>query len=191
MSKTSTLSQEAFDGLLEWLAPNAEFSGTRYQEVHRRLGKHFSLKGCNCPEELADEVMDRVAQYLKDGMARPQSSEDQLRLFYGFAKNVYFEYLKDLDRKKVIAAVPISEDIDVEKRHRCLDKCNQRLAATDQNLLLHYYQYEPGEKIQTRKLIAEQMQLAPNALRIRVCRLRSIIKECVVSCVQPGTAMQR
>jgi hypothetical protein len=188
MPKPSRLSKEAFDRLLQWLGPDAEEAGMKYQETHRKLVRLFGFKGCDCPEDLADEVIDRVAQKLLSGELPPKRSEDVTTVFYGLVKFVHFEHLKESSRDKFMTPIAVPEEIDVEKQHRCLDRCKGRLDENDRNFLLDYYRYVPGQKIQHRKSIAEQMRLAPNALRIRACRLRSAIKECVVRCVQSGNS---
>jgi hypothetical protein len=184
MPKPSELSQEAFGLLLHWLGENDEASGAKYEDVHRRLVRYFAFKGCRTPEDLADEVVDRVARKLNSGELVPGRLDDPIPVVYGFAKYVYLEYIRALSKESVLHPFPISDHPDVERQHQCLDRCMERLIEPDRNLLLHYYRYLPGQKLQHRKSIAEQMQVAPNALRIRVCRLRSIIKECVMRCVQ-------
>ena len=59
-----------------------------------------------------------------------------------------------------------------------------QLVEPDRQLLLDYYKYAPGQKIEHRKVLAGTRQMQLNALRIRVCRLRARIKDCVVDCVQ-------
>jgi len=187
MPRPSRLSKEAFERLLQWLGPDPEDAGTRYQEAHHRLVKLFGFKGCDCPEDLADEVIDRVAQKLLSGELPPQRPEDWTKSFYAFVKFVHLEYVKGSWRDKCMVSVTAPpEDFNVEHQHRCLYKCLSRLSEDDRKLLLEYHRYERGQKIQHRRLIAHLRHSSTNALRIRVCRLRATLAECMVHCLQSG-----
>jgi hypothetical protein len=179
MPKASALSQETFERLLQWLGPDREGSAAKYRQVHQRLTRLFEFKGCACPEDLADRVIDRVAKRIQD--LPPIESGEQMGLFYSFVRYVYLEHLRE---RAPAALEQPAADSDVERRHQCLDLCLGRLADADRELILHYYRYPPGGKIQHRKAIAERMQIALNALRIRMCRLRSSIEQCVAQCVR-------
>lgn len=60
--KESAFTQESFDKLLAWLHPDREQAGQRYEDIRRKLIKLFLSRGCNQPEELTDETINRVAQ---------------------------------------------------------------------------------------------------------------------------------
>ena len=64
----------------------------------------------------------------------------------------------------------------------------QRLTADNRKLVLQYYQEEKQAKIDHRKLLAEQLGIALNALRIRAHRIRASLQECVQNCVREATA---
>lgn len=192
MPRHSDLPPEDFDRLLKWLDAPADLPGARYQQVHRRLVKYFAFKGCDTPEDLADEVMDRVARFLRKEIS-VEHPEDQFRVFFGFAKNIYSEYLR---ARQQMSALPanlnqnVSDTGYIEKEHECLDSCMQRLPEPERNLLVHYYAYPPKAKIEHRKEIAAHMGLAQNALRIRMCRLRSRVTDCVMRCLDLGRMPQ-
>ena len=172
MSDSASLSQDDFDRLLQWLGSDRDTAAAKYREVHRKLTRLFAFKGCNCPEDLADEVIDRVAKKLPD--LPPQEAGDPNRVFYAFSKFVYLEHSRE--RIPIDASVNFDgrdEDADLEKQHQCLDLCLEKLEKADRHLLLLYYRYSPGEKIPHRRAIAEEQQIGMNALRIKICRLRS------------------
>src|SRR5512139_2426939 len=54
------LSPELFDSFLAWLHPDREQAGRRYEGIRLRLIKIFTCRGCSCPEDLADETINRV-----------------------------------------------------------------------------------------------------------------------------------
>jgi hypothetical protein len=56
-------------------------------------------------------------------------------------------------------------------------------------LLIEYYKGEKGDRIRHRKLLARQLGIPPNALRIRVHRIREKLERCVnesVNANRPG-----
>ena len=64
MAIRSNISRDDFDRLLLWFRPNRDVSAKNYVKTHERLTGPFHFKGCNRPEDLADEVTDRVAKRL-------------------------------------------------------------------------------------------------------------------------------
>jgi DNA-directed RNA polymerase specialized sigma24 family protein len=57
---------------------------------------------------------------------------------------------------------------------------------TDENreLVLRYYQADGRQKIEERKHLAEELGIAPNALRIRAYRIRVALQKCLEKCVE-------
>jgi len=72
----------------------------------------------------------------------------------------------------------------------CLDACLQRLSSSDRDKLLKYYRYEPGQKVANRRQMALEMATTPNALRIRISRLRARVADCVMPCIEFGKPPQ-
>ncbi|HUK90604.1 MAG TPA: hypothetical protein VLZ81_09415, partial [Blastocatellia bacterium] len=61
------LTQEAFDLLLRWLDPDdRDRAGQRYEEIRQSIIRNFARRGSPVAEELADEVMNRVAKRLPE-----------------------------------------------------------------------------------------------------------------------------
>jgi hypothetical protein len=52
MNKNWVLSQEAFDALLDWLDPDREQAGIKYEQIRLRLIKIFTGRGCSDAEDL-------------------------------------------------------------------------------------------------------------------------------------------
>ena len=61
----------------------------------------------------------------------------------------------------------------------CLEYCLQQLSAENRRIIINYYQGEKGERIKNRKLMAEQLGIPANALRIRVHRIREKLEQSV------------
>lgn len=185
MNKEWVLTQESFDKLLAWLDPNRDLAGNKYEDIRRRLIKIFTCRGCAEAETLADETINRVTRKLPE-VAEGYTGDPAL-YFYGVAHKIHLEYLR---RKQTpVPPPPPSEDSDeIEREYECLEQCLQQLTPDTRELVLQYYQEEKQAKINHRKLLAEQLGIALNALRIRAHRIRLNLQQCVQSCLEQGAA---
>ena len=180
MNKDWALSQEAFNALLDWLDPDREQAGIKYEEIRRRLITIFSGRGCVEAEDLADETINRVTSKLNE--IEKEFSGDRTRYFFGVANKVYLEYLRrKLPHPPSLSSVNSDR---VELEYRCLERCMEQLSTEHRELLLQYYGAEGRAKIEQRKLLAEKLGVAPNALRIRAYRIRLALQECLEKCVE-------
>lgn len=178
------LTQEAFDHLLDWLNPDREEAGRRYEMLRRKLIKIFSCRGCSVPEDLADETINRVAKKVQEISSTYVG--DPAFYFYGVAHNVFLESL----RKKPVALPPPATDTstDIEREYECLEQCMQHLSEQNRELVIQYYQEEKSAKIEHRRELAQRLGIALNALRIRAYRIRASLQDCVRTCVSEGAA---
>jgi hypothetical protein len=182
------MSQGDFDQLLQWFGPDRDISAKKYLETHERLTRLFHIKGCNRPEDLADEVMDRVAKKLPS-LRTPDP--DHIAVLLGFARNVLHEYWRErapFEEMSDLSKEPsgTNETALKEMRALCLENCLGKLGDNNRYLLLEYYQYETGGKIRHRKAMAEVRDTTLNALRLKACRLKSVVTDCVKRCFQSG-----
>ena len=179
MNKSWVLSQESFDALLDWLGPEREQAGHKYEEIRTRLIKIFTCRGCYEPEDLADETINRVITRLHD--IQDQFKGDRAKYFYGVANKVHLEYLR---RKQLHDfTVPDIDSNKVELEFRCLEECLDHLTAENRKLVLQYYQLERKARIDQRKALAKELGIRLNALRIRAHRIRATLLECVQNCL--------
>lgn len=184
MKKDWTLTKESFEALLAWLDPNPEIAAGKYEHIRARLIKIFVCRGCLESEDLADETIDRVTRRLGD--IEPYFVGDPARYFYGVANKIHLEYLR---RKPIPEPPPAFDDTDHDEReYECLERCMQNLSADNRELVIQYYQEERRAKIDHRKRLADQLGIALNALRIRACRIRASLLECVQKCVHAAPA---
>jgi RNA polymerase sigma factor (sigma-70 family) len=179
MKKNWVLSQESFDTLLDWLAGNRELAGQKYEEIRHRVIRIFAGRGCYEPEDLADETINRVASKVHE--IRESYSGDPALYFYAVAKNIHKEYLRR--RPTHISPVVLIDSSKQDEQFRCLEECLDLLSADSRELVIQYYQEEKKAKIHQRKLLAQRLGIAPNALRIRACRIRASLLECVEKCL--------
>lgn len=179
MNKNWSLSQEAFDALLDWLDSDREQAGIKYEQIRSRLIKIFTGRGCVDPEELADETINRVTHKLKE--IQKEFTGDPARYFFGVAKLVHMEYLR---RKTPQPQLPTPDSDRAELEYRCLERCIERLSEEDRSLLLRDYGAKGQTQAERRKALAEELRISVNALRIRVYRIRAALKECIEKCIQ-------
>jgi RNA polymerase sigma factor (sigma-70 family) len=178
------LTQDAFDRFLIWLDPNRERAAKKYEEVRRKLIKIFTCRGCAEAEDLADETINRVIRKAQDLMESYVG--DPALYFYGVARNVHLEHVR-----KNPAALPLPPaDLPQQKEleSECLEKCMEQLSGEHREWVLEYYKEEKRAKIYHRKEMAERIGIGPNALRIRMHRVRGSLQNCVESCLERASA---
>jgi len=180
LKKEWNLTQKTFARFLNWLNPDPDQAGEKYEEIRRRLIKIFACRGCGCPEDLADETINRVINKVPE-IAESYEGDPAL-YFYGVARNVHHEYLREKPHPP--QPPPADGPFGTEEEYECLEQCMENLQARSKELLLQYYQEEKGAKIKHRKRLAEQLGIEPNALRIRACRIRMDLHACVLECLQ-------
>jgi DNA-directed RNA polymerase specialized sigma24 family protein len=173
------ISPELFDTLLGWLDPDREAAGRKYEDIRRRLIKIFASRGCFCPEDLADETINRVIVRVEE--VREGYRGDPGRYFGGVARNVFHEYAR-----KRIVRVPqpeVAPSEDLERDLKCLDECLDAVPAISRTIILRYYEGEKRTRIQNRNDMAHELGTEPNALRIKVHRIRAVLQRCVGDCL--------
>ena len=196
MKKEWVLTQDAFDRLLDWLDPEREPAGKKYEAIRMRLIKIFTCRGCLEAELLADETINRVASKVEE--ISKGYVGDPAHYFYAVAQKVHLEYLRKAHTQhspisvetagNMLSAAPVSPVEDFEPEYRCLEGCLERLPKENRYLLELYYQQEKQAKIDHRKLLAIELGIAVNALRIRAHRIRLALRQCVRTCLEQEPA---
>lgn len=174
-----TLSKKSFEALLSLLDPDTEVAARKYEEIRSGLVRVLSYRGCVEAEDVADEIIDRVAR------RAPELSQvykgDPARYFYGVLKNVHREYVK---RKHPHAPDPIPKDPEREVVLTCLDGCLESLDEPNRTLVLEYYRESGMNRVLRRRWMARSLGISSTALRIRAHRIRSGLRDCVLSCMK-------
>jgi len=173
------INEEPFESLLAWLDPDREVAGQKYEVIRAGLIRIFVSKGSSDAEDLADETINRVSSRL--GEIDFQINGERTRYFYGVARKVQLEYLRRKTPQPP-AETPIDSD-RVEAEFRCLEECISKLSPEHRELVLRYYQADGRQKIEQRKQLADELGIAPNALRIRAYRIRAALQKCLEKCV--------
>ena len=194
------LTREAFDKLLVSLDDDRELAAERYEVVRQKLTTFFEHRGCLNAEEHTDDTLNRVARRLDEGATIYASKPESY--FYAVARNVLKEYWARPQPTEPIRVPPHQdrgkeareqlgkevvgqeEERETERRFECQRQCVQGLPRNLRELVIQYYQEEPGIQVKKRrKHLGEQLGISPNALRIQVSRIRDRLDTCVLDCL--------
>jgi RNA polymerase sigma factor (sigma-70 family) len=138
----------------------------------------FRARRCASAEDLADATFERVVRKLTD--LTTELTGDPARYFYGVAKKIYLEYQREITvnywRSRCSLPTNTDNDEDLENLLKQLDEALSTIPNSDRELILRYYTDSGKNKINHRRMLAEQFGLRPNALRLRVFRIRKEIK---------------
>ena len=171
------LTPETFARFLEALGDGP---GERYEALRRRLLIYFAANRHAGAEEAADEVLDRAARRLAEGVA-----VDSVESFVlGVARNVVREGWRrpraaEVDWNRMAAAEPAA----VHPAAGCLEECLGKLAPASRRWVERFYSGDGGEKIRARAALAADLGIDGNALRVRMHRVRGKLESCVRACM--------
>lgn len=191
--KDWNLTKEEFDFFLNWLSPDREEAGRKFEALRRRLITFFDARGCADAEGLTDKTIDRVVRKL------PTLTPDFLASFaggattlknpqaaycYRFAHYVHLEYLEKaaIEGGEMDGNHPASINDEQERkelRARRLDHCLQMLPAEKRQLLVLYFEKEKQAKVDHHKWLAEHFGYSLNALRLQIHRLTRKLYDCI------------
>ena len=189
--KDWTLTPEAFERLLAALDADRERAGQRYENIRRKLIEFFEARGSHSPADHADETINRVARKLEEG----ESVQELDAYFYGVARLLFKETLRGHGKEPIALdlapALPVAAD-DEEHEHRrqeeerrlqCFETCLSNLPTASRVLIVEYYREEKAAKIEQRKRQASALNMSLNALRLRACRIRTELGDCIATCL--------
>lgn len=188
--KNWSITETAFERLLQWLDEGENSAGQKYLEVRGRLVSYFDRKNCLNPDELADETLNRVARRIEEEQIQ---TETPAKFCYLTARFVFLESLREKEKRnvpldeagqKLASPQDLKEDVELkEKRLSCLEDCVGQLDMANRQLIIDYYYGKERIKIESRRALAEKLGLSVNALSIRACRIRDKLEKCVRKCV--------
>ena len=176
-----TTAKEPFNELLEWLDPDREKAGHRYEVIRAGLIRIFMSKGVSDAEYYTDEAIDRVIKRLPE--IQSDYVGDPARYFHGVARNIVLEagrrreVATDVLPEVLQPAPPKSDTSD------CLSKCLQLLPRDKLEFILDYHLYQGREKIVHHRQMASELSITEGALRTRAHHLRLSLEKCVNRCV--------
>jgi RNA polymerase sigma factor (sigma-70 family) len=190
----SFLTRSAFEKLLNSFSSDRDEAGAQYELIRRKLVRFFELRAIIEADERADETINRVARRIDEG----EHIDHLIGYFYGVARMILMEALKDRDRTpvaledapQILRQHEVSQEIEPEARVVCLDRCLDSLPPDNRALIMDYYQEERRAKIELRQELAERLQIPLNALRIRAHRIRMSLEKCITGCLQTSAGVK-
>ena len=175
------LTREGLDKFLVALSPERDEAARIYETLRKKLISYFDWRNCAIPEDDADEVLNRVIRKIDQG----EAISDPSTYVFGVARMVLLESSRAAlkERSALSELRPVAAEADDEttqQRILSLRECLSSLPDKDRKLITVYYENEGGaSKILKRKQLARSLDLELNALRIRACRLRERLEQCM------------
>jgi hypothetical protein len=189
---SESLRPDSFQALLARLGPDEAAAGVRYGQIHGRLVAIFQRRGCDKADQLADRTLDTAARRIRD-MGTGFDGPDAERYILGVAWNVARESFREPlpvplsprhEQRQELSAPSDRDEVMLS----CLDRCLAGLEAADRDLCLAYHRSEGMGRIEHRARLAADRGVSLNALRLRLHRLTSRLRECVVTCQKQAEA---
>lgn len=179
------LTREGFDKFLFKLDSDRDAAGRKYEVLRSKLISYFDWRNCPFPEDHADEALNRVIRKIEAG----EELRDVSTYVFGVARMMVLEIARRMENERTaLHQVPAATLIDTEsdetqERIDCLRQCLAALPQKSRELITEYYEGEGSAKINRRKKLAANLGMQLNALRIRACRLREKLEECMGRCL--------
>lgn len=172
-----------FAALLAALSDTPQERGKQYEILRSKLIFFFSRRSLQFPEDLADEVIDRLAHRIAEGVEISSAPAFAL----GIARHVAQEQSAKQPRLLVVDElfwnnVPAhlttkSEEEEIDRMEQCLKK----LPRTEARLLAGYYLAPADNPMQARKNLADDLGISANTLRQRVFLARQSLRACMTA----------
>jgi DNA-directed RNA polymerase specialized sigma24 family protein len=177
------LSPEELAALLGALATDRDAAGRAYEALREKLIATFARRGCHCPEDLADETINRVARKIAGGEAVQRVPGYAVTV----ARYIWLEFqnrpaaITGLDTELPVGAPdPALLDGDpAERQVEALQHCLGRLPLPQKVLFVDYHR--DGDHTRNRQRLADRHRITLNTLRIRVHRIRRGLQECITA----------
>ena len=183
--KKWSLTKDGLDRLLATLDPDRDVAAIQYERLRAKLISYFDWRDCPAPEDHADEAINRVIRKLSDG----EGFRDIGTYVLGIARMMLLEIARTREKERMAfersaAPEPIEDDSpETGERVSCLGKCLAALPDRSRQMIVEYYHGDGPTKIKRRRELAERFGLELNALRIRTCRLRVKLEQCMGRCL--------
>ena len=166
--------------LLHALSPENDLALARYTRLQQRLTFFFMRHRCLSPEDLADEVINRVARALFEarvisnleafalGVARMVVREDQARFLREQQSH------QEAHRNR-ITMEPTS--VESEREIEAREAGYASLPPSSRQMLTQYHTGNGAIRINGRQQLAQEMGISMGALRKRVFDLQAALRE--------------
>lgn len=179
MNKDWELTEEQFHRLLDWLDPDLEMAANKYGLIQLRLVRFFAARGCVDSENLADQTINIVTSKV-DSLG--DYVGDRGPYFLGVAKFVHLQESRIRNRTPP-PPQPTPDSEQLEAEDFCLSRCLDELNDDERSMVMKYEEDEKQARIRLRKLLAEELDITVNALRIKIYRIHLRLRKCLEQCL--------
>lgn len=169
--------QKPFDKLLFWLDPDRDKAAQKYERIRLRLIKILAAKGRFDAEDLADATVNVVESKI-DWLLENYEGDPAL-YFYGVAKNVYRDILKEDEKKRRRPPPPPPDKTEIERHCIFLEECLRELPEKERSGARRYHEGDKQDRIKNRRLLAEEWGITLNALRIKMWHIHVRLRKCM------------
>jgi DNA-directed RNA polymerase specialized sigma24 family protein len=173
--------QDPLSMLLSRLDTDALRAEERYLQLHRKLLRFFEWRGCRHADEATDVTLDRVNRKLAEGTVAPNLDA----YVSGVAKLVALEFQRAQSRHvPLLGDLPNLQEVDEKRQEEleCLERCFAKLPPLNQDLIRQYYETD------NRASLARTLGINLNVLRLRACRVREKLEDCILTCIGRSAA---
>ncbi len=154
------------------MAPDREAAGCKYEELRHRLINLFAWEHCEAPDDLADEVLNRLARKAMGGVEIPHLD----RFAFGIARLViHEEERKRRSRQTFLREFQANGQVSRSDSRgmAAIELCLRALPPDRRELIERYYGAD-------RSALALELGISMNALRNRALRIREELYNCVL-----------
>lgn len=183
------MSMTAYDILLRRLDADPQRAAEQYKILRLKLVLYFVHHRSPFPEDLADEVLHRVARRLEE--AEDSGIANLSDYCFGVARHVRYEQGRGAQRQreemppesKLVAPFDVERALlERDEEQRRLERlmiCLRRLPDHERELIKSYYHDEDRIQIIQREKLASRLKLTPGSLRSTAHRIRQKLERCV------------
>jgi DNA-directed RNA polymerase specialized sigma24 family protein len=182
---TSRASADGFARLLAWFAEDEAAAQDRLNTVQRDLALFFRKRGV-VPEDVDDLVQDVVMTAASKCRLDLPPYPTPEPLMFGIARMVRLQYFRRQSSKREVELPDglldrAQDPVDRSPEAECLQQVLKALAPRERALLVEYY----GGNNRDRVRLAQALEIASPALRVRVFRLKQRVSERIGDCLKP------
>lgn len=162
--------------MLAALGPDRDHATEEYERLRRRMVRFFALHGSDQPEDLADEAFNRLARKASAG----EVIRNVPHYLGGIARLILREEYHNKQRQEQALRYrpPNLTTSHGDGAIDAMECCLEALPREQRNLIERYYSGEGRARIETRRQMARELAISPNALRNRALRIREELEQC-------------
>lgn len=176
----------------------------RLLRCREKLVRRFAVEFCDDAEDLASETFKRVLHALERDTTQLTTSIEAY--VSGFATKITYEARKQVSRKGIpLDDLPPAKEprssspeelliacSEEEDLRQCWRHCLDELHRSDREMLVSYYDLEPGKKLKAvRDRMARSLGLTNSQLRKLTFNLRKELEACIKNCLARRNRIQK